>query len=234
MGLVYVEGSIGAGKSTYAEEVGKRLNYRVMKEPVNDNPYLEPFYQDPKHYAYAMQIYLLHRRIGLQRLAADESLYSDRWAGAIIDRSVFGDRVFAEEHFRVGNISELDMHAYDIAYESMRLMIFPPTVLVYLDVTPETAYRRIHERDRKVECKITLEYLQALNHGYRKLMKRARDGNYPWSHCLRLLEVPWDPATRTVEEWDAVARNLEQIIAEHEEDGWRAIKSNFVPYIRKL
>lgn len=231
MGLVYVEGIIGAGKSTYAEEVGSRLNYRVMREPVADNPYLDLFYQDPKKYAYAMQIYLLHRRVGIQRLAADEALYSDRWAGAVIDRSVFGDRVFAEEHYRAGNISDLDMHAYDTAYEAMRLMIFPPTVLVYLDVTPETAYKRIHERDRKAESTITIEYLQALNRGYRKLMKRARDGNYPWSHCLRLLEVTWDPATRTKDEWDAVARNLEQIIAEHKEDGWPS--SKYVPDSRR-
>jgi len=224
MGLVFLEGPIGAGKSTYAEEVGRRLNYRVMKEPVDDNPYLDLFYKDHKTYALDMQLYLLHRRIGMQQLAAAESLYSDRWDGAIVDRSVFGDRPFAELHYQYGNIDDLGMHNYDIAYESMRLMIFPPTVLVYLDVTPETAMKRIRERARGAEVSITLKYLEDLSKIYRRLIKRARDGNYPWSHCLRILEVTWDPITRTSEEWDAVARNLKQVIAEHKEDGWPSSK----------
>jgi deoxyadenosine/deoxycytidine kinase len=195
-----------------------------MKEPVADNPYLAPFYSDPKQFAYAMQIYLLHRRVGIQKLAAAEALYSDRWDGAIIDRSVFGDRVFAEEHYRVGNISDLDMHAYDIAYESMRQLLFPPTVLVFLDVMPETALARIQERGRDVEGRIDLAYLENLSRGYHKLIKRARDGNYPWSHCLRVLEVTWDPNTRSEKEWDAVAKNLGRIVADHKEDGWPTAK----------
>lgn len=34
--LIWVEGVIGAGKTTFAREVAKRLNLRLIEEPVGD------------------------------------------------------------------------------------------------------------------------------------------------------------------------------------------------------
>jgi deoxyadenosine/deoxycytidine kinase len=207
--LVYVEGIIGAGKSKYAEEVGTRLEYRVMKEPVGDNPYLGPFYADQKAYAYKFQIYMLHRRIGLQQLAAAEALWGDKYRGAILDRSLFGDRCFAEMHHEAGNIDDLDMHAYETAVKSMQLMIFPPTTLVFLDADPSTALERIKTRNRGVEAKIEIDYLKKLRDKYHKLVNSAKDGRFPWSHAVKVLHIPWDASTTTDREWNAVASSLE-------------------------
>ena len=44
--LIWVEGIIGAGKSTFSREIAKRLELRLIEEPVETNPYLEKFYQD--------------------------------------------------------------------------------------------------------------------------------------------------------------------------------------------
>ena len=216
--LVYVEGIIGAGKSVYAHEVGKRLEYRVLKEPVEDNPYLAPFYKDQAEFAYKFQIYMLHRRIGLQQLAAAEALWSSEFKGAILDRSLFGDRCFAEMHHDCGNISDLDMHAYNTAIRTMKLMIFPPTTLVFLDVDPRTALERINKRNRDVESGIPLDYLKKLRAKYHKLVNNAKSGNYPWSHAVQVLHVPWDASTTVDREWDAVASSLEAFQDVHEED----------------
>lgn len=89
--LLWVEGIIGCGKTTFAREIGKRLNFQVIEEPVETNPYLEPFYKDPKTYAFGMQIYLLHRRYALQKAAALVSLGVGAFNGAILDRSLSGD-----------------------------------------------------------------------------------------------------------------------------------------------
>jgi len=213
--LVYVEGIIGAGKSKYTKEVGSRLNYRVFREPV-DKRHLDRFYADPAKYAFAYQIHILHQRIGIQNLAAAEALYSDRWDGAMVDRSLFGDAAFAELHAKEGNIEPLDMEAYQAAKHNMQLMIFPPTTLVFLDVQPRTALKRIRQRleeahgDRDFELGIDIEYLQKLRKAYKKLIKSARDGNYPWSHSTEVVHVEWNPATREDEEWDAVAEGLKE------------------------
>ena len=91
--LVYVESIVGGGKTTFCGEIGPRLNYRVFKEPV-DKGHLDRFYADPRRWAWNLQVHFLHRRIGIQMLAACEALYSDTYAGALVDRSVFGDAAF--------------------------------------------------------------------------------------------------------------------------------------------
>lgn len=213
--LIYVEGIIGAGKSTYAREVGERLNYRVFREPV-DKKHLDRFYSDPGKYAFNYQVFILHKRIGIQNLAAAEALYSDRWDGAMVDRSLFGDAAFAELHAQEGNIEPLDLEAYQAAKHNMQLMIWPPTTLVFLDVQPRTALKRIQDRlaeskgGRDFELGIDLTYLQKLRKAYKKLVMSAKDGKYPWSHSVDVIHVEWNPATRTQEEWDEVAAGLKE------------------------
>lgn len=208
--LVYAEGGIGVGKSTYCKEIAKRLNYRVIEEPVRSNPYLELFYQDPKKYAYEMQIYLLHRRIGLQQLAAAEALYSPNYAGAMLDRSLFGDRVFEELHHEDGNISDLQHHAYLTSIRNMQLMIYPPTILVFLDAEPSICLNRIKARSRGCEVGISLDYLERLTQRYHRLIQDAKDGRYPWSHAVRVLHKSWNHDTMTEAQWDAEAASLKR------------------------
>lgn len=208
--LIYVEGIIGVGKSTYCKEIAQRLNYRVIEEPVKTNPYLELFYQNPKEYAYEMQIYLLHRRIGLQQLAAAEALYSPHYAGAMLDRSLFGDRVFEELHHEDGNISDLQHHAYLTAIRNMQLMIYPPTILVFLDAEPQICLDRIKARSRGCEVGISLDYLERLTQRYHRLIQDAKDGRYPWSHAVRVLHKSWNHDTMTQAQWDAESASLKR------------------------
>jgi deoxyadenosine/deoxycytidine kinase len=207
--LIYVESIIGGGKTTFVNEIGERLNYRIFREPVESNPYLPLFYKDMKAYAYTMQIYLLFRRIKIQQSAAAECLVPDQgYNGAMIDRSLGGDAVFEEMLHDGGYISDIDHEAYLTALECLKLLIYPPTTLVFLDVRPEIAFKRIKERGRKAEGDMTLEYLVSLAKYYKKFIKNAKDGKYPWSHAVQVRHMDWNPATVTAEEWDAVAANL--------------------------
>jgi deoxyadenosine kinase len=45
-----------------------------------------------------------------------------------------------------------------------------PSVIVYLDVSPESSAERIRMRSRDVESKIPLGYLQALYEGYEEFV----------------------------------------------------------------
>ena len=186
---------------------------RVFKEPV-DQEHLTRFYADPARYAFNFQIHLLHKRIGIQMLAACEALYSDAYAGAIVDRSLFGDEVFASLHHDAGNIDDLDWEAYRSALRNMQFMIWPPTTLIYLRVQPEVALarmqKRMSEEQRAFEGGVTLEYLQELYKRYETLVKDASRGAFPWSHTLEVRYVDWNPSIRTKAEWDQVAAGLKE------------------------
>jgi len=54
--IIWIEGGIGAGKTTLTEKMAKALNLRAIYEPVEGNPYLARFYEEPKRWAFPMQI----------------------------------------------------------------------------------------------------------------------------------------------------------------------------------
>jgi deoxyadenosine/deoxycytidine kinase len=207
--LIWVEGIIGSGKTTFSREVGRRLNLRIIEEPVETNPYLEVFYKDPKTYAFGMQVLLLHRRYAMQQQASWEcGTQVGPWEGAILDRSLSGDRVFAKLHMRSGNINELDWRTYEEAHFTMARCLLPPTLLVYLDVQPKTAFDRMKKRNRGAEAGVPMDYLITLRAGYEELLRECEQGLLPWGHSVKTTRLIWDPDTATTDQWDAVAATV--------------------------
>lgn len=206
--LIWTEGIIGAGKTTFAREVAQRLNLRLIEEPVDSNPYLSLFYQDPKKYAFGMQVRLLHHRYAIQQLAAYEATGMGGYEGAILDRSLSGDRVFAKLHWQSGNIERIDWETYEMAYDVMCRTLLPPTLMVFLDIQPETAHERMRKRGRDAEKGVPLSYLQQLRAGYGELLNEAERGLLPWSHAVRVCRIPWDPDTLTPPQWDSTAETI--------------------------
>lgn len=88
--FITISGVIGAGKSTLATALAKRLNIPVYYEPVTDNVYLEDFYLDRKQHGFAMQVYLLNARFKQQQ----EIIWGGK--GGVQDRSIYEDSIFAK------------------------------------------------------------------------------------------------------------------------------------------
>lgn len=190
--VIWVEGIIGAGKSTLTTELSDKLNLRPIMEPVETNPYLGRFYEDPKRWAFPMQIELLHRRYALQQLAAYEALGEGGYAGAILDRGLPGDRVFARLHTLQGNMSDLEWGTYERAYSIMTCSLIPPSVLVFLDTEPAVAYDRVQKRARGAESGMSLEYLQQLRRGYLDLLVEIESGGHAWSRGMDVIRLAWN------------------------------------------
>lgn len=205
--LLWVEAIIGAGKTTFCREVGTRLNLRVIEEPVKDNPYLEDFYRDEKRWAFSMQIFLLERRKLMQQLAAIEATGIGGYQGAILDRSISGDRVFAKLHMKKGNIHARDWMTYEESYDGACRTLLPPTKLIFLDVQPETAHERMKQRDRKAEAAVPLSYLKELRDGYQELLEEAETGLLPWAHAIKVERLIWDPVNDRPN-WDRIAATI--------------------------
>jgi deoxyadenosine/deoxycytidine kinase len=187
-----VEGIIGAGKSTLTQKLAEGLNFRPIFEPVNSNPYLERFYEDPKRWAFSMQMELLYRRYNMQQLAAREATHCDEYKGAILDRGMPGDRVFCKLHMLEGNIDPLEWITYLNAYEVMACSLTPPSLLLFLDVEPEVALERVRARNREAESSVDLEYLTKLRKGYLDLMCEIESGDHGWSRGMDVRRLPWN------------------------------------------
>lgn len=211
--LIWVEGLIASGKSTFSRKIAERLHLRLIEEPVGngegiENPYLEKFYKDPKKWAFPMQIFLLHQRFAMQQLASYEATGVGGYSGSILDRSLSGDRVFAKMHRDSGNIEQLDWQTYEIAYSIMCRNLLPPTLLVYLDVQPETAFNRMKKRNRGAEAGVPLEYLRELRAGYQELLNEAERALLPWAHAIRICRIPFDFDVIDEKQWDNMAATI--------------------------
>lgn len=198
--VVWLEGIIGSGKTTLVKALCRRLPLRALLEPVETNPYLAPFYADPKRWAFAMQIELLHRRYAMQQLAAFEATSEGGYEGAVVDRGLPGDRVFARMHRVAGNISELEWSTYERAYNVMARTLTPPSLLLFIDVEPEIALARIRKRGREAESGLTIEYLQSLRAGYLDLLTEIESGAHAWSRGMETMRLGWNMDNQPVEE----------------------------------
>jgi deoxyadenosine/deoxycytidine kinase len=193
MCVIVVEGIIGAGKSTLMRDLSKSLNLRPIHEPVESNPYLSLFYKDQHRWGFPMQIELLHRRFAMQKLAAWESISQDTdFRGAILDRSMSGDRCFASLLTKSGAISELEFSTYEKCHDVMACSLQPPALMIFLDVSPEKALERIKTRARGAETGISLEYLNKLRDEYENLIKLIHSGKHQWSRGLSVMRLNWE------------------------------------------
>lgn len=147
--LIVLAGTIGAGKSSLAAALGKHLGTEVFYEAVDNNPVLDLYYQDPKKYAFLLQIYFLNKRFASIKKAyqADNN---------ILDRSIFEDELFLTLNYQNGNVTktELDIYKELLANMLEELEGMPkkrPDLLIYIDVSFEKMLERISQRGRHYE-----------------------------------------------------------------------------------
>src|SRR5215210_9212472 len=60
--FITIEGNIGAGKTTLAHLLSKKLNARLILEEFADNPFLPKFYENPDQYAFPLELFFMAER----------------------------------------------------------------------------------------------------------------------------------------------------------------------------
>lgn len=103
--LIVLAGTIGAGKSSLAAALGEHLGTDVFYEAVDNNPVLDLYYQDPKKYAFLLQIYFLNKRFK----SIKEAYQADN---NILDRSIFEDELFLKLNYKNGNVTKTELDIY--------------------------------------------------------------------------------------------------------------------------
>ncbi|EHI74719.1 deoxynucleoside kinase [Streptococcus tangpeifui] len=147
--LIVLAGTIGAGKSSLAASLGEHLGTQVFYEAVDNNPVLDLYYQDPKKYAFLLQIFFLNKRFQ----SIKEAYKADN---NILDRSIFEDELFLTLNYKNGNVTktELDIYKELLANMLEELEGMPkksPDLLVYIDVSFDKMLERISKRGRSFE-----------------------------------------------------------------------------------
>ena len=210
-GIVTItEGIIGVGKTTFSEALSKHLNAKWMKEPdeENGNPYLSNFYEDPKRWAFTMQMHLLNSRYRMHKHAQWCALQSGK--NVVIDRSYFGDTAFANLQVENGTLTKDEFNTYSMSYQNMTSCVLLPQVCVFLDVDPETAQKRVKKRmefqtGRVCENAIDLQYLVDLKKHQDRVIQTLNDQG------VKIIKLDWN-TNRTKDEIYSVAMTVAEKI----------------------
>ena len=178
--FIGIAGIIGAGKTTLTRKLADHLGYEAFHEPVEENLYLSDFYEDMKRWGAMMQLYLLFKRF-----EQHQQIVWGAGKGAVQDRTIYEDTIFARMLHEAGFIDERDYGTYVGHFNVMKRFLLYPDVLVYLRVDPEVSMKRIAERGRAAEREITPDYMQKLHAGYEDFVSEM--GRY-----TRVLTLEWN------------------------------------------
>ena len=147
--VIVLAGMIGAGKSTYTQLISESLGSNAFYESVDDNRILEKFYEDPKRWAFSLQIYFLNTRFRSIKAAF---LHENN----VLDRSIYEDALFTKINYEEGNMSDAEMDTYLDLLDNMMeeldgMKKKSPDLLIYLRGSLDTVLSRIEKRGRSFE-----------------------------------------------------------------------------------
>lgn len=157
---IVIDAVVGAGKTSYMEMLSEEMNIPCFQEPVEDNPLLDKFYYDRKRYAFPLQIYFLNRRFEMLKQA------SEAGKQRLMDRSIYGDMIFAKLLYDEGNMEEEEYLLYRDLLTNMLDHVEAPKLMIYLKIDTDSAIERIKKRGRDYEQIVERDYWENLNKEY--------------------------------------------------------------------
>ena len=168
---IALAGNIGAGKTTLTSLLSKHYGWTPHYEDVDENPYLNDFYEDMQRWSFNLQIYFLNSRFS--------QILDIRNSGKTViqDRTIYEDaEIFAPNLHAMGLMSTRDYKNYTALFNLMAKLVQAPDLLIYLRASVPTLVNQIQKRGREYESSIRIDYLKQLNERYEAWIARYKSG----------------------------------------------------------
>ena len=168
---IAIAGNIGSGKSTLTRLLARHYGWTPRYESVDNNPYLEDYYNDIHRWSFNLEVYFLKERFR-------DLLAIAKAPGTIIqDRSIFeGVYVFMANNKAMGHLSDRDFNTYMELFEQMLSVVKLPDLMIYLRASVAHLVANIQKRGREYEQTMQLAYLENLNRRYEDFITNQYKG----------------------------------------------------------
>ena len=162
--FITIEGNIGAGKTTLSHLLARHFNARLVLEEFADNPFLPKFYENPKLYAFPLELFFMAERYKqLKDLIQQKDLFQN---------ITISDYLFTKcLLFAKVNLPEDEFRLYQRLFEIIHQQLVQPDLLVYLHTPVSRLQQNIKKRNRSYEQKIPDEYLFNIQQTYTHYIK---------------------------------------------------------------
>jgi deoxyguanosine kinase len=168
--FITVEGPIGVGKTSLSKAISDHYHFHLLKEIVDENPFLGKFYSNIEEWSFQTEMFFLCNRykqledINKQYLQMNKSVVADYH---IYKNLIFSKRTLKNEQY------DKYLKIYDILTEDMP----KPNLIIYLSASLETLLSRISKRGREIERNIDPNYLLQLSKDYEIAMTQWEKEN---------------------------------------------------------
>ena len=163
--FITIEGNIGAGKTTLAHLLSKRLNARLILEEFADNPFLPKFYENQQQYAFPLELFFMAERYKqLKELLQTKDMFHN---------ITISDYLFTKcMLFAKVNLPKEEFLLYQKLFDIINPQLMQPDLLIYLHASVSKLKENIRKRNRNYEQAIKTEYLFSLQETYTQYIKQ--------------------------------------------------------------
>lgn len=156
--FVTVEGPIGVGKTSLSSIVAETLQYHLLKEIVDENPFLGKFYDNIEEWSFQTEMFFLCNRY---KQLTDIHSILDQQRAVVADYHIFKNLIFAKR-----TLKPTEYVKYEAIYNILTADMPVPNVVIYLHASIDTLMQRIAMRGREFERLIARDYMEQLVSDY--------------------------------------------------------------------
>ncbi|MET3938324.1 deoxyguanosine kinase [Paenibacillus sp. PvP094] len=170
--FIAVEGAIGAGKTTLATMLSKELNLPLVKEIVEENPFLASFYQNIDEWSFQLEMFFLCNRF--KQLEDTGLHYIEQNTPVISDYHIYKNMIFAERTLK-GTKRDKYRQIYHLLTDDLP----KPNLVLYIEAELDTLMYRINKRGRSFEQDMDPAYMEQLIADYKTGMAYLGESTNP-------------------------------------------------------
>ncbi|OZU89488.1 deoxynucleoside kinase [Virgibacillus indicus] len=161
--FIAIEGPIGIGKTSLAKKLAAHFDFHLLKEIVEENPFLGKFYDDIDEWSFQTEMFFLCNRF--KQLEDIERKYLTKSKAVIADYHISKNMIFAKRTLQADKFEKYEQ-IYHILTKDMPV----PNMMIYLHASLDTILHRIKLRGREIEQNIKPTYLAQLAQDYEDYM----------------------------------------------------------------
>jgi len=166
--FITVEGPIGIGKTTLSKAISDHFQFAILREIVDENPFLGKFYKDIEEWSFQTEMFFLCNRY--KQLEDINKKYLNKQLPVVADYHIFKNLIFAQRSLKEEQYEKY-LNIFDILTNDMPV----PNMVIYLHASLDTLLTRIQKRGRDIEKNISPLYLEQLSIDYHQFMQRFKE-----------------------------------------------------------